>query len=313
MLSMTTLETNNDLKSSNLKLRKRKRKETIEDLIIDPSLPEPISKKSQRKQKKLNNAKKVDKEEESSQNRDIPQIDSIKNSNNTQERSAYGVWIGNLPWSASKSTLREYITSKTALDENVITRMHMPVPKKNSPSGAIKIYNKGFVYVDLRDECTLKSVLLLNESLMGGRKLLIKNAKDFEGRPEKVDARHNETREEALAKPNRSKSKRIFVGNLGYDVTKDDLYSHFQIFGEVSDLHVATFEDTGKCKGYAWITFFSQETAEQAVKGYINSSTGMDARDGKRKKSANKMQGRLLRCEFAENPSTRYRKRYGKN
>ena len=310
---MTITETDNALKPSNLNIRKRKRRETIENLTIDPSLPQPISRKLQRRQKKLHDSQTVDREEKTSPIHDISQVDSNTNRNNTQERSAYGIWIGNLPWTASKSTLKEYITNKTTLDENVITRMHMPAPKKNYASGAIKIYNKGFVYIDLKDECTLKTVLHLNESLMGGRKLLIKNAKDFEGRPEKVDVQNNETRKEASAKTPSYRSKRIFVGNLAYDVTKDDLTNHFQIYGDISDMQIATFEDTGKCKGYAWITFSNPKTAEKAVKGYVDSSTGTDAKEWKRRQSAHKMQGRLLRCEFAEDPSIRYKKRYGKN
>lgn len=309
---MTVNETDIALQQTNPNLRKRKRKETIENLTIDPSLPQPISKKLQRKQKKLQDPQKGKRRENASQNHDIPQIDPNTNKDNTQQRSAYGVWIGNLPWTASKSTLREYVVDKTSLDENVITRMHMPTPKKKDASRAIKVHNKGFVYMDLKDESTLKSVLLLNESLLGGRKLLIKNAKDFEGRPEKVDAQHNEIRKEASANGTYSESKRIFVGNLGYDVTKDDLHNHFQVYGDISDLHVATFEDTGKCKGYAWITFSHQQTAEKAVKGYVDSSVATSVRERKRRQSANKMHGRPLRCEFAEDPSIRYKKRYGK-
>ena len=309
------------------KPRKRKRELVVENLIIDPSLPEPISRKAQRKQRKLNNAQQNGKQDLSLDSQKSLQHSPIVSVETGLERSLYGVWIGNLPWSASKSLLKEFISHKASLTESALTRIHMPAPKKDQTSKATRINNKGFAYIDVKDEDTLEAVLNLNESLMGGRKLLIKNAKDFEGRPEKADTQHIEIGRGSSASTTHTKTKRIFVGNLGFDITKDDLFSHFQLCGEVNNLHMATFEDTGKCKGYAWITFATQEAADSAVKGYTNSPRNAEctldkaaslngSRDMNKKKKGrhilNKMQGRLLRCEFAEEPKTRYQKRYGK-
>ena len=317
-----SLGENTDRTTSPPNPRKRKRNIGGEDIIIDPSLPEPVSRKVQRKQKKSQNTQQSEKQGPHSQNQHALQSGLIAKNDTSQDRSEYGVWIGNLPWNASKSTLKEFITAKTGLDESVFTRMHMPVPRKDQASKGAVMNNKGFAYVDLKDESILEAVLLLNESLMGGRALLIKKAKDFQGRPEKADRQHKQSRE-ILSKSSRPKSKRIFVGNLGFDVTKEELSTHFQACGEITDLHMATFEDTGKCKGYAWITFSYQEAAESAIRGYIDlQSVGkekgantMGARgknDKKGKFAINKMQGRLLRCEFAEEAKIRYQRRYGK-
>ena len=305
--------------------RKRKRELGVEKLTIDTSLPEPISRKAQRKQKKLENAQQNGKQVLPLPSQKNSQHGPIASDGTAHERSIYGVWIGNLPWTASKSTLKEFITNKTSLNESAVTRLHMPAPKKDQTLRGTMTNNKGFAYIDFKDECTLEAVLLLNESLMGGRKLLIKKAKDFEGRPEKADAQTNETGKDSLKKSGHLKSKRVFVGNLGFDVTKDDLFTHFEACGEITDLHIATFEDTGKCKGYAWITFSCHEAAESAVKGYVNSPTTTERAMGKGtetkrsrekydkgKHMVNEMQGRLLRCEFAEESKIRYQKRHGK-
>jgi RNA recognition motif-containing protein len=135
-------------------------------------------------------------------------------------------------------------------------------------------------------------------------------------------------------------SKRVFVGNLGFDTTKEELSDHFSRAGEVEDVFIATFQDTGKCKGFAWVRFTDIKAAESAVKGYILEDDESDADDddeagaqedseaeGEDEKAApkkskrrnlqrryiNRMQGRQLRCEFAEDAQTRYKKRFGKN
>jgi RNA recognition motif-containing protein len=167
---------------------------------------------------------------------------------------------------------------------------------------------------------------------------LIKNANSYEGRPAKpVQA----PGEEQTAKINgKEPSKRVFVGNLGFDTTKKELSEHFSRAGEVEDVFVATFQDTGKCKGFAWVRFTDIKAAESAVKGYILEDDESDADDdddagpqedsgaeGEDEKAApkkskrrnlqrryiNRMQGRQLRCEFAEDAQTRYKKRFGKN
>ncbi|KFY07040.1 hypothetical protein V491_08565 [Pseudogymnoascus sp. VKM F-3775] len=108
---------------------------------------------------------------------------------------------------------------------------------------------------------------------------------------------------------------------------------------------VATFEDSGKCKGYAWITFADLEASARAVRGFVleeeeNSDVDTDseseadsevdedpedyaeaATKTKTKKEkrkvpmkrvyVNMIQRRPVRIEFAEDAQVRYKKRYG--
>lgn len=157
----------------------------------------------------------------------------------------------------------------------------------------------------------------LSESFLAGRKVLIKNAKSFEGRPDVSNAD-----KEAAKVSGKAPSKRVFVGNLGFDVGKEDLERHFGRCGEVEGIHVATFEDSGKCKGYAWVTFETIEAASAAVKGWVDVTNGVkeesdedsdaEQQPKKRRIWVNKIEGRKLRCEFAEDPTVRYHKRFGK-
>jgi len=290
---------------------KRKRgQEDADDtqqLQIDLSLPEPLSKKALRKAKKAKSSHQPDDQKQDRQaspcpENGIPQSNTNSQSaakDTTKERSQWGIWIGNLPWSMSKADLREFLCTNSHLQDGNITRVHMPAPKDSKlPS---KPKNKCFAYVDFQSEHHLDMALQLSEKLFQGRPVLIKNACSFEGRPEKPQS-HPAT---STKPPN----KRIFVGNLSFDATKEDLDKHFAQCGDVAHVHIATFEDTGKCKGFAWVTFTAIESAQSAVRGHIlpATATGKPAK----KHYVNKLEGRPLRCEFAEDASVRYNKRFG--
>lgn len=316
--------------------RKRKRDQsTIEELEVDLAAPEPPSKKALRKAKKgqiiqLPTATKLtgpERHRSDSDNEGLPaQIVPAK-------RSEYGIWIGNLPWTATKSDLRNFLTRDSEITEEVITRVHMPAPSEAANAASrqkIKPQNKGFAYVDFSKASAISAALALSETLLTGRRVLIKNSKSYAGRPEK--AKEEDALTTYSGKP---PSKRIFVGNLGFDATKEDLRGHFARCGEIADVHIATFEDSGKCKGYAWVEFEEQKGGEAAVRGWVNFEENEDSENeegGKegsedtsedkakpkrkprpRKWWVNKFKGRPLRMEFAEDKAVRYKKRYGKD
>ncbi|KAI9753490.1 MAG: hypothetical protein M4579_005122 [Chaenotheca gracillima] len=320
--------------------KKRKRNEVVEEIEVDVSAPEPPSKKALRKAKKgksgLSQAEKTDAEDS----------DEGAKSSNEQDKSAkrseYGIWIGNLAYSTTKPDLRNFLMNNSTIPDDHITRVHLPGSgdKEHGPPQRGKPQNKGFAYIDLKTPESLTQALLLSEKLLAGRKVLIKDSKSFEGRPEKPQA----SGDAALAST-KPPSKRIFVGNLGFDVTHDDLREHFEPCGEVEDIHMATFEDTGKCKGFAWVRFQDVEAATAAVRGWTmiepkkpegesesddeeekedkaeQEEAGAVSAENSRKKPVkakgrkwwvNRIKGRSLRMEFAEDKAVRYRKRFGK-
>jgi RNA recognition motif-containing protein len=314
---------------------KRKRSENeADELEINLNLPEPPSKKAKRKEKKQAKtpsaaAKSTDDATQNPETSATP-VKADNTSEPPAKRSEFGIWIGNLPFNADKEALRKFLKDKGGIDENDITRLNMPAgPKVN---------NKGFAYVDFTTDAVLQIALALSEQLLNGRAVLIKNAKSYEGRPAKPAFAPGE--EQTIKINGKEPSKRVFVGNLGFDATKEELAEHFSRAGEIEDVFVATFQDTGKCKGFAWVRFTDIKAAESAVKGYIleddesdadeedeaeaQDDSGAEGDDGKpatkkskrrnlQRRYINRMQGRQLRCEFAEDAQTRYKKRFGKN
>lgn len=314
---------------------KRKRDDELE---IDLSLPEPLSKKAARKAKRPKKLADPTKPTTTSVPADDDPAAAFQDEQEPEaaaaeppRRSDFAIWIGNLPWSATKLALRSFLREQAGVPETAITRLHMPapdpVPSSSARRGDEKPVNKGFAYVDFSTEAHQRAAIAASEKALGGRRVLIKDARSFEGRPEPAPAADEAAAgggavgKPAAAPGSRDKppSKRVFVGNLAFDVTKDDLERHFSQCGELADVFLATFEDSGKCKGFGWITFAEIGGAVAAVRGWIlreqEPEEGADGELEKRKPrkwTVNKLAGRLLRCEFAEDPGLRYNKRFRK-
>jgi len=59
----------------------------------------------------------------------------------------------------------------------------------------------------------------------------------------------------------------IYVGNLAYGVTDDDLREAFAAFGEVERASVIMDRDTGRSKGFGFVEMPDKAQAEAAING----------------------------------------------
>ena len=59
----------------------------------------------------------------------------------------------------------------------------------------------------------------------------------------------------------------IYVGNLSYDVTDDDLRSGFEQFGEVSSASVIMDRETGRSKGFGFVEMAQNDQGLAAIEG----------------------------------------------
>jgi cold-inducible RNA-binding protein len=57
----------------------------------------------------------------------------------------------------------------------------------------------------------------------------------------------------------------IFVGNLSYQTTQDDLYSAFATYGAVERVHIVTDRDSGQPRGFAFVEMAERRDAETAI------------------------------------------------
>jgi RNA recognition motif-containing protein len=282
-----------------------------DELEIDLNKPEPLSKKQKRllKKGKINEdktgevklSKKAKKElasnddllgnDDSSSKPDGEENEADKKNN----KSEFSVWIGNMSFDTTADDIKRFLVAKTANNDDKtkaivttkdITRLKLPLAPGSKHGGKKPVKIRGFAYVDFKTQLQAETVVALSEECLNGRNLLIKDSKSFEGRPAVVTAKGG-VAGTALSK--NPPSRILFVGNLAFDTKDETLEQHFQHCGEIIRVRMATFEDSGNCKGFAFIDFRDIEGATAALKD----------------KSCRKLAGRVLRMEFGEDRSKR--------
>lgn len=60
-------------------------------------------------------------------------------------------------------------------------------------------------------------------------------------------------------------SKKLYVGNLPFNTTSEQLAQLFSNYGEVIEANVITYKNTGKSKGFGFVTLADEAKAEKAI------------------------------------------------
>jgi len=60
-------------------------------------------------------------------------------------------------------------------------------------------------------------------------------------------------------------SKKLFVGSLSWGTNDEALRSAFAVHGEIEEAVVITDRDTGRSRGFGFVTFEEDEAADKAV------------------------------------------------
>jgi RNA recognition motif-containing protein len=62
-------------------------------------------------------------------------------------------------------------------------------------------------------------------------------------------------------------SNKLFVGNLSFDTTENDLQDAFAAFGTVTEANLMMDRMTNRPRGFAFVTMSSGEEAQKAIDG----------------------------------------------
>jgi RNA recognition motif-containing protein len=81
----------------------------------------------------------------------------------------------------------------------------------------------------------------------------------------------------------------IYVGNLAYSVSDDDLKNAFEEFGDVQSAKIITDRQTGRSKGFGFVEMENDDEAQKAIDAL--DSTEMDGRTVKVNKAKPKPSG----------------------
>jgi RNA recognition motif-containing protein len=59
--------------------------------------------------------------------------------------------------------------------------------------------------------------------------------------------------------------KNLFVGNMSFQTTADDLRALFEPFGQLARVHVATDRETGRARGFGFVEMPNDAEAAKAI------------------------------------------------
>jgi hypothetical protein len=171
-------------------------KPSLQELEIDISAPTPPSKKALRQQKKskisptesLLSAKTAPTHEPAGDTTHPDRQSLLKKG---PPRADYSVWIGNLSYTTEVKSLRGWLVrGDSRVTDKQITRINLPLNADGQSKGYVPPQlgesadaDGRFAYVDFVSEESMRKVIDRSEESLDGRKLLIKNAKSFDGRP----------------------------------------------------------------------------------------------------------------------------------
>jgi len=78
--------------------------------------------------------------------------------------------------------------------------------------------------------------------------------------------------------------KKLFVGNLSWNTRDESLFEAFSQFGEVTEAKVILDRDTGRSRGFGFVTYAADDAGDDAI-------SGMDGQD---------LDGRPIRVNVAQ-------------
>lgn len=170
------------------------------------------------------------------------------------------VYVGNLAWEVSWQDLKDLMKT---LNHEVL---RVDVMQTNDGR------SKGCGIVEFATaEGAAEAVLTLNDTELSGRRIFVREDRESAGsgisglppRGGRFNRNRNQTSSMMSSDPE-SQSRRVYVGNLSWDVTWSDLKDHMRSAGDVRRADVIC-EHNGRSKGCGIVEFETEEGAQNAI------------------------------------------------
>lgn len=184
---------------------------------------------------------------------DISEEDAAQN--RKVERERYTVFVGNLPFDTTNQQIK-------ALFEQYGTVDLIALPKKKDTDQP-----RGFAFVDMSSSEELEAAIAgVDGFMLGNRKLRAMKSTPQEEREKPTENKRK--REDSQGSDN---SRKIYVGNIKFDTTKDDLIGLFEQYGSVSEVYIPFNSQTGQGRGFAFVSMTEEDTekAIEATNGMV--------------------------------------------
>lgn len=60
-------------------------------------------------------------------------------------------------------------------------------------------------------------------------------------------------------------NSKLYVGNMSFNTTEEGLRAAFGQFGNLTDVYIASDRETGRPRGFAFVTFSTEEESKTAI------------------------------------------------
>ena len=138
--------------------------------------------------------------------------------------------------------------------------------------------SRGFGFLTFKDAKTVNTVMVKEHFLDGkivrvtrfdvspdGQKCLGTQSKRAPRRQQKGSPRMQIDPKRAIPRDEQEKTSKIFVGGVSQDATEADFTSFFAQFGRVVDATLMMDKDTGRPRGFGFVTFDSEAAVERCL------------------------------------------------
>ncbi|KAI5815072.1 hypothetical protein BZA77DRAFT_88606 [Pyronema omphalodes] len=141
------------------------------------------------------------------------------------------MFIGGLNWETTDDSLKEYFSQFGEVTECTVMR--------DGPSGR----SRGFGFLTFKDPKTV-NIVMVKEHYLDGKIIDPKRA---------------------IPRDEQEKTSKIFVGGVSQEATESDFREYFTQFGRVLDATLMMDKDTGRPRGFGFVTFDSESAVENAL------------------------------------------------
>jgi RNA recognition motif-containing protein len=133
---------------------------------------------------------------------------------------------------------------------------HGSVNSVNVPTNRETGQVRGFAFVDMSSAESMQAAIdALNGEDFHGNELRVSESVPKDQLKKKTDNKNKGVMEGY---------KKLYVGNLPYDIDRDELSEFFSAYGDLQDIYIPTNADTGSGRGFAFLTL-KEEDANRAV------------------------------------------------
>eukprot|EP01103_Thecamoeba_quadrilineata_P000694 TRINITY_DN10606_c0_g1_i1.p1 TRINITY_DN10606_c0_g1~~TRINITY_DN10606_c0_g1_i1.p1 ORF type:complete len:359 (+),score=38.85 TRINITY_DN10606_c0_g1_i1:118-1194(+) len=145
------------------------------------------------------------------------------------------LFIGGLSWDTSNEGLRNYFSKYGEVVDAVIMR------------DRLTSRSRGFGFVTFNDDTTAE-IVAQETHVIDGRT---------------IEAKTAVSREEMAVRG--FKTRKIFVGGLSINTTEEEFKNYFEQFGNVMDAQIMLERETGRPRGFGFVTFEKEESVEKVL------------------------------------------------